>query len=918
MEPHPDPRLTGLILPPATTCTISPPAPLDGEPLVLSLIFHPHPHLILVAPVLYTLSLPSTFPASPPGVHCEDVEFVAAHGPAVKLNPNGGTTLPMLLGEAAPPPMPSTVFRTMSMPSLDGATFSGGTNFTSAFSWSFLRPTLADVVWALRQTLVAGGRPQVCVLPPLYLPFPGEGVSPASAGTVPSPGSLAGEGLSAEAEAPAPTVVCSHGRAELKGRRDAMEDRAMCVDAVRLSDGRDASVYALFDGHGGVGAAEFAAERMLPAFLSRVEGRFSAPARSGHAEPHSGAPSPTASPSSAALALYDAFLDVDRELQARVQGAARSGGASGPPTKPDDGSAAWAGVRSGRGLLLPAEILGTAVAASTASTTPTPLLPTRPRARSPVLSSRPSLVIDSGMGGAGEDEDADGEGCAPSHTTTSSPGGRGAIGMPIEGEVAPEPTGRSRAWASSRRGRLHENSVRHSGATALVLVAMRPPRGEGAPLQGCVYLSVACAGDSRAVLVHGGRAVPLSVDHKPDRLDERARVLTAGGMILNRRVMGGIAVTRSIGDVTVKHGMGGAFLVSPEPDVVELQLLPSTLSSSAPPSFVIMACDGVWDVLTENDAGAMVADALSMGCDATSAARILVQAAFDKGSKDNISAVIVKLGVGSLEEVVGAAPPSTESAMPSGVVAQRSSSAPVAPGAPPPATTLTPTTSFTLGIHRTRTSERLVVMSSGVGGGGGSGSGSAAGSPLGSPQLIPHLGSGLSALSTLTLGDGDPNHSNRGVPPRPLRIPSSGSHHTSVRSTFLSVGAPTLLALESRERALASVGEARSRSSSAGERGSGGGGGVDHPPPSLMIRHPPSRPPSTRGYAGALTPTSVMYSTPASTPSSVFSGHGHHSGLLKGDSMTSTTTRGSGDAVLLRDDSTLSEDDLSATPMRLL
>ncbi|KAJ8464419.1 hypothetical protein OPV22_026971 [Ensete ventricosum] len=39
------------------------------------------------------------------------------------------------------------------------------------------------------------------------------------------------------------------------------------------------------------------------------------------------------------------------------------------------------------------------------------------------------------------------------------------------------------------------------------------------------WIVVANCGDSRAVLSRGGVAVPLSIDHKPDRPDELRRVL---------------------------------------------------------------------------------------------------------------------------------------------------------------------------------------------------------------------------------------------------------------------------------------------------------------------------------------------------------------------------------------------------------
>jgi serine/threonine protein phosphatase PrpC len=56
-----------------------------------------------------------------------------------------------------------------------------------------------------------------------------------------------------------------------------------------------------------------------------------------------------------------------------------------------------------------------------------------------------------------------------------------------------------------------------------------------------VTATIACAGDSRAVLCRGGFAVELSRDHKASRQDERARILAAGGMLIRGRVLGRLA-----------------------------------------------------------------------------------------------------------------------------------------------------------------------------------------------------------------------------------------------------------------------------------------------------------------------------------------------------------------------------------------
>jgi len=47
----------------------------------------------------------------------------------------------------------------------------------------------------------------------------------------------------------------------------------------------------------------------------------------------------------------------------------------------------------------------------------------------------------------------------------------------------------------------------------------------------------------------------LSDDHKPSREDEARRIKAAGGFIINKRVMGELAVSRAFGDAEFKKGI---------------------------------------------------------------------------------------------------------------------------------------------------------------------------------------------------------------------------------------------------------------------------------------------------------------------------------------------------------------------------
>lgn len=60
------------------------------------------------------------------------------------------------------------------------------------------------------------------------------------------------------------------------------------------------------------------------------------------------------------------------------------------------------------------------------------------------------------------------------------------------------------------------------------------------------------AGDSRAVASVAGRAVPLSIDHKPMLKEEKERIEAAGGWVQFNRVNGHLALSRALGDFMFK------------------------------------------------------------------------------------------------------------------------------------------------------------------------------------------------------------------------------------------------------------------------------------------------------------------------------------------------------------------------------
>ncbi|VVT49463.1 uncharacterized protein SAPINGB_P002282 [Magnusiomyces paraingens] len=139
-------------------------------------------------------------------------------------------------------------------------------------------------------------------------------------------------------------------------------------------------------------------------------------------------------------------------------------------------------------------------------------------------------------------------------------------------------------------------------------------------------LYTANVGDSRIVLCRGGRAFRLSYDHKGSDAVEAARITAAGGLMIANRVNGMLAVTRALGDRYMKS------LVSGSPYTTRTVLGPTD-------EFIIVACDGLWDVCTDQQAVDLARDIM----DPKEAARTLVRHAIEAYSSDNVTCMVIRL-----------------------------------------------------------------------------------------------------------------------------------------------------------------------------------------------------------------------------------------------------------------------------------
>jgi len=136
------------------------------------------------------------------------------------------------------------------------------------------------------------------------------------------------------------------------------------------------------------------------------------------------------------------------------------------------------------------------------------------------------------------------------------------------------------------------NGGPNAGCTAVVAVIVKDE------------IVVANAGDSRCVFSRGGQAVAMSRDHKPQDADEAERIHKAGGFVTDGRVNGSLNLSRALGDMEYKQRRD----LTPEQHAVTA--FPEIFSCKLhkDDEFVILACDGIWDVMTNQEAVTFVRD----------------------------------------------------------------------------------------------------------------------------------------------------------------------------------------------------------------------------------------------------------------------------------------------------------------------
>ena len=149
----------------------------------------------------------------------------------------------------------------------------------------------------------------------------------------------------------------------------------------------------------------------------------------------------------------------------------------------------------------------------------------------------------------------------------------------------------------------------------------------------------------------------MSEDQTPARADEAQRIRDAGGFVIHKRVMGELAVSRAFGDAELKRPVHE--LVRPnEPAPAEsgprmVLAEPEVSHRAVEGEFALIACDGLYDVFSSDEAVDVVRKGLveNAGDPVRAAASVCSAAVDDRGSRDNVTAVVVALRAAAPEGI---------------------------------------------------------------------------------------------------------------------------------------------------------------------------------------------------------------------------------------------------------------------------
>ena len=141
------------------------------------------------------------------------------------------------------------------------------------------------------------------------------------------------------------------------------------------------------------------------------------------------------------------------------------------------------------------------------------------------------------------------------------------------------------------------------------------------------YLICANIGDSKGYILTKNDFIQITKEHKCNDAKEVERIKKNGGIVFSNRVFGTLMLTRSFGDKEMKK-----YGVISTPDCFCHKIKDEDL-------YIVIASDGVWDAVSEEEIMQMSGEKYS----SDDFSKKIVKLAIDKGTRDNISCIVIKL-----------------------------------------------------------------------------------------------------------------------------------------------------------------------------------------------------------------------------------------------------------------------------------
>ena len=138
-------------------------------------------------------------------------------------------------------------------------------------------------------------------------------------------------------------------------------------------------------------------------------------------------------------------------------------------------------------------------------------------------------------------------------------------------------------------------------------------------------------GDSKSILINKNKNYKnLTTEHKCiNNNEEVQRIKNLGGLVFNGRLFGQLALTRALGDFSLKNNG----LIS-TPSIYKVKILDDDI-------FIVIASDGVWDALSESDVCNICIDNKNLNVD--DLGKLIIKSSLEKGSEDNISCIVIQV-----------------------------------------------------------------------------------------------------------------------------------------------------------------------------------------------------------------------------------------------------------------------------------